>query len=554
MGESDNNYQQMFRDVQLLLQQQQEQHHREMQLLQQQLQQQQQQQLQQLREELLPQQQQDPRPTEEPLPQVRPAEIGEEARPLRKDRLKVLEDLKHFSISLVAKKYNVNRSTIWRIKYNAPKVMEFVDKGKIQRKRRRVKPSLYDALEQSLLAWFIERRTVGDFISNDVIMQKARELKDSMGLPLDFKVSRGWLDGFKKRHNIALVKVYGESASADEDAAIRFCNDFIKLLEEDDSINIDNIYNMDEAGLLWKALPSKTLIERKEKVVKGYKSRKERITVALCANVSGTHKLMPLVINKFENPRALKHCKSNLPVIFKSQKNAWMTQVLFRDWYENYFKPSVRAYQLNKGVTGKVILLLDNCAGHTVPPELLDADNFKIMYLPPNTTSLIQPMDQGIIAKLKCLYRHKTLRKTITYPCGISKFQKQFTLKDCIEILHESWSEVSANNIINSWKKIIPSQEDWYQRAMREDISSFTGDTYSHRDITEFLSICEQEERRTHTDEGDEEIQENVEEEVNKQEERQRLYERLGRDLTQEAPFLQKFFKLIKDQVLGTDD
>ncbi|XP_046143151.1 serine/threonine-protein kinase CBK1-like [Osmia bicornis bicornis] len=84
MGESDNNYQQMFRDVQLLLQQQQEQHHREMQLLQQQLQQQQQQQLQQLREELLPQQQQDPRPTEEPLPQVRPAEIGEEAKPPRK--------------------------------------------------------------------------------------------------------------------------------------------------------------------------------------------------------------------------------------------------------------------------------------------------------------------------------------------------------------------------------------------------------------------------------------------------------------------------------------
>nr|XP_034195200.1 jerky protein homolog-like [Osmia lignaria] len=370
-----------------------------------------------------------------------------------------------------------------------------------------------------------------------------------MGSPFDFKDSKGWLDVFKKRHNIALVKVYGESASADEDSAITFCNNFTKLLEEDDSINIDNIYNMDEAGLLWKALPSKTLIERKDKVVKGYKSRKERITVALCANASGTHKLMPLVINKFENPRALKHCKSNLPVIFKSQKNAWMTQTLFRDWFENYFKPSVRTYQLNKRVTGKVILLLDNCAGHTVPPELLDADNFKIMYLPPNTTSLIQPMDQGIIAKLKCLYRHKTLRKTITYQCGISEFQKQFTLKDCIEILHESWSEISANNSINSWKKIIPSQADWYHRVMREDITSFTGDTYSQRDIADFLSNCEQEERRTHTVEEDEEMQENEEmqedeeiqenaEEVNKQEERQRLYERLELDLTQEAPFI----------------
>ncbi|XP_046143293.1 TOX high mobility group box family member 3-like [Osmia bicornis bicornis] len=75
MGESDNNYQQMFRDIQLLLQQQQEQHHREMQLQQQQ----------QLREELLPQQQEDLRPREEPLPQVQEMESGnEEAKPPRK--------------------------------------------------------------------------------------------------------------------------------------------------------------------------------------------------------------------------------------------------------------------------------------------------------------------------------------------------------------------------------------------------------------------------------------------------------------------------------------
>ncbi|XP_029052591.1 jerky protein homolog-like [Osmia bicornis bicornis] len=251
------------------------------------------------------------------------------------------------------KKYKVNRTTIWRIKNSAPKVMEFVDKGKIQRKRRRIRPSLYDTLEENLLAWFIERRTLGDFITNAVMMDKATELKNSMGLTLDFKVSTSWLDGFKKRHNIPLVKVYGESANAEEDSAKKFCDDFTKLLEEDGSINIDNIYNMDETVLLWKALPSKTLAEREERVVKGYKSRKERITVALCANASGTHKLMPLVINKYENLRALKNGRDNLPVIFKSQKNAWITQPLFCEWFEHYFKPSVRAHQLSNGLIGK---------------------------------------------------------------------------------------------------------------------------------------------------------------------------------------------------------
>ncbi|XP_046142498.1 jerky protein homolog-like [Osmia bicornis bicornis] len=472
------------------------------------------------------------------------------------ERLRVLEDLKTFSIPLVAKKYQVNRTTIWRIKNSAPKVMDFVDKGKIQRKRRRIRASLYDTLEQNLLAWFIERRTLGDFITNAVMIDKATELKNSMGLPFDFKVSRGWFDGFKKRHNIRLVKVYGESASADQDSAKQFCDDFTKLLE-DESIHIDNVYNMDETGLFWKALPSKTLAGREEGVVKGYKSRKERITVALCANASGTHKLMPLVINKYQNPRALKNFRGNLPVIFKSQKNAWITQPLFYEWFEHHFKPAVRAHQLRTGLTGKVILLLDNCGGHKVPEELLDKDNFKIMYLPPNTTSVIQPMDQGIIAKMKTVYRHKAIRKATTYQGGINQFQKQFTLKDCIQVLDESWMEVSPNNIINSWKKIIPNQEDWYRRAMREDISTLTNDSYIEEDIVRFMSNYEEQERRGFIDEEDreeqeeEEMQENVGEQHNEQEELQHLFERMDLHLSVQAPLIRDMFKVIKNHVLG---
>ncbi|XP_046145452.1 zinc finger protein 853-like [Osmia bicornis bicornis] len=88
MEKSEDDYHKLVRDVQLLLQQQNEQHQRQMQLLQQQLQQQQEQQLLQLREELLPQRGQVDLPREEPLPQeqeMKPAEGAEEgaARPPR---------------------------------------------------------------------------------------------------------------------------------------------------------------------------------------------------------------------------------------------------------------------------------------------------------------------------------------------------------------------------------------------------------------------------------------------------------------------------------------
>ena len=45
-------------------------------------------------------------------------------------------------------------------------------------------------------------------------------------------------------------------------------------------------------------------------------------------------------------------------------------------------------------------------------PDLNHIDpNVQIVFLPPNTTSLIQPMDQGVIATLKAFYRRITFAK-----------------------------------------------------------------------------------------------------------------------------------------------
>lgn len=107
------------------------------------------------------------------------------------------------------------------------------------------------------------------------------------------------------------------------------------------------------------------------------KSHKNSFKLVLYANASGTHKLMPLVIN-----RALKDYKNKLPVTFKSQTRLnSMTVLRYREDLENFnFKPSVRAHQAKK-----VILLLNVCLEHKISTEILDCENFKVIYLPPNT-------------------------------------------------------------------------------------------------------------------------------------------------------------------------
>lgn len=59
----------------------------------------------------------------------------------------------------------------------------------------------------------------------------------------------------------------------------------------------------------------------------------------------------------------------------------------------------------------KILLFLDNAASY---PKNSRLENIKIVYLPPNTTSVCHPLDQGIIRNLTCFYRSIVL-KTIVY-------------------------------------------------------------------------------------------------------------------------------------------
>ncbi|GFS84716.1 tigger transposable element-derived protein 1 [Trichonephila clavipes] len=71
---------------------------------------------------------------------------------------------------------------------------------------------------------------------------------------------------------------------------------------------------------------------------------------------------------------------------------AWMTTAIFIEWFNNCFVPEVEAYMKEKSLDFKVLLIVDNAASH---PEL-EHPNVQLVFLPPNTTSLIQPLDQGI--------------------------------------------------------------------------------------------------------------------------------------------------------------
>lgn len=101
-------------------------------------------------------------------------------------------------------------------------------------------------------------------------------------------------------------------------------------------------------------------------------------------------------------PRAVKNVYS-LPVAYHANKKACMTNEIFK---EVLAKLDVDMTAQNR----KIFLYIDNCAAHGHIDEM--QSRLKAVYLayfPPNTTSHLQPLDQGIIQSLKVHYRANML-------------------------------------------------------------------------------------------------------------------------------------------------
>ncbi|XP_054008672.1 jerky protein homolog-like [Hylaeus anthracinus] len=245
---------------------------------------------------------------------------------------------------------------------------------------------LHGIVDSRLYTWIMERGALGDVLTNNLLQKKAMELHTEFGGPSNFVASNGWLESFKRRHNLRVGGVYREWVDVNAFAPEKFPEELNRILTDEDIFEAD-VYVMDVMSLMWKALPQRLVLHEGEQCVNGRKISKDCITVALCANTTGAHKLPILFVHKYANPRVLKHCMQLLPVVYKNEPNSWITEPIFNNWYTNYFKQSVKEYQVQQNRVGKVLLLLvNNSKGLILSEEALEDCQFTIQYNFKNAT------------------------------------------------------------------------------------------------------------------------------------------------------------------------
>jgi hypothetical protein len=394
-------------------------------------------------------------------------------------KIKVLKCIdKGDSVQSVLREFGISKSTYYDIKKSRSTIMNFSlnrDFEHSEIKRKRTTAAKTSDIDEAVWTWYKQQRAAGVPIRG-VELQSAAERFAIRFENKEFKASTGWLFRFRNRHGIVNRTICGELLSADH-GSVRTFQEKLEKIIRDNELEPWQIYNADETGLFWKAMPKNTQASKKETHTPGHKLNKMRLSALLCANSDGSHKLKSVVVGKAKNPRALKNLKeTDLPVIYKAHRSAWFSCEIFSSWFHSNFIPSVKSFQMKeKGVLQKdvkALLLLDNAPVHPSEDLLVSSDGkIKCCFMPPNTSALIQPMDQGVILSCKRLYKKKQLQDCLVFfedEAGSSNNLgeqtlmnlKNYNIKNALFNWASSWKEVKTTTIINAWKKLLTCEND----------------------------------------------------------------------------------------------
>lgn len=339
----------------------------------------------------------------------------------------------------LSKQYGIGRSTVIDILKKKDSYKEQYELN-ISGKRKRVEVnSKYSEINNLLHEWFQQARAKNVPLTGTILQDKALKIAKELKFT-DFKASNGWFEGWKSRFSIGYFKVCGESASVDENTVEEFQRRLPSLIE---GFSPSDIFNCDETGLFFRAIPDKTFATKGSEC-KGGKLAKERLTVMLCCSMTG-EKLKPFVIGKALNPRCFKNVKhSSLPVKWAANKKAWMTSGLFEDWIKDIDSQMRRKRR-------KIVMFLDNATSHAH----LKLSNITLKFFPANTTSKLQPLDLGIIRAFKARYRRHMMESLLVKidECNhASELCKSITVLDAVFWIAKSWSETKDSTIVSCFK------------------------------------------------------------------------------------------------------
>lgn len=318
-----------------------------------------------------------------------------------------------------------------------------------EKTRKRVRYGKYREINEILFEWYKKCCASNIFPNGVMLKEEAICIKEKLKNSDydDFGASDGWLDGWKSSYSIKERRIVGEAGDVSGETITSWMERVNELTE---GYDLKDIWNMDESGCFFKALPERGLVQKGQQS-KGGKKSKQRFTVAFFVNAAGEKVDEPIVIGKSKVPRCFKKLKDPsrpADVHYFANPKSWMTSEIM----------VAVLTRLNRKLSSekrKVILFLDNATCH--PESMKDQfSHIKVVFLPKNTTSRLQPLDAGIIQSFKIKYRKKLVKHVlarINDDHSATDIVKSVSILQAIRWLQQSWKEVASLTIKNCFEK-----------------------------------------------------------------------------------------------------
>ncbi|CAM4838718.1 unnamed protein product, partial [Rotaria magnacalcarata] len=129
----------------------------------------------------------------------------------------IRENENNTSYRTLADYYKISIGSVSNIIKRKAEYIENYEHNENSAKNRNFRDELSQQLDQKFYEWFAIQRSKNISIPGPLIQAKVREIRQQLGgaNPDEFKVSNGWLEKFRTRHNIQYRTICGDSAAVD---------------------------------------------------------------------------------------------------------------------------------------------------------------------------------------------------------------------------------------------------------------------------------------------------------------------------------------------------
>jgi len=241
----------------------------------------------------------------------------------------------------IAREYDVTEGAIKKVWDKQEQILERFALMYDETKEKTFRSSVgrFTELEDMLYIWIDNMCRANLPVPPSLAIAKAKSIASSLSiLKMDFKASWKWLSRFRVRRGLQKILLHrkGTEVNKSDLGLLAALDDLYEIIAQYDP---ENVYNMDETGLFFCLLPRYNLLMPDEDIStsRGKKKSKYWVSLIVCANIVGTHKIPCTLIGKHKAPACIKD--RQWPVPYFSQAKARMDVEMCWKWFNKVFLP-----------------------------------------------------------------------------------------------------------------------------------------------------------------------------------------------------------------------